>query len=74
MEQGALLVQEFQVMMTMMNKVVSIIIKPIKFKTIMKIEKKLEDFQDAKKAVKKLDQIKGGGGGALSGTRVPSDA
>ena len=40
----------------------------------MKTEKKLEDFQDAKKDVKKLDQVKGGGGGALSGAKVPSGA
>ena len=40
----------------------------------MKIKKKLEDFKSIDKATKKLEQVRGGGGGILSGTKVPSDA
>ena len=37
----------------------------------MKKEKQLDDFEGTDKKAKKLDQIKGGGGGTTTGVRIP---
>ena len=39
---------------------------------MMKAEKKLNDFKALDKDIKKLEQVKGGGGGLLTGAKVPS--
>ena len=37
----------------------------------MKIKKKLTDFKSTDNSTKKLDQVKGGGGGATTGYKIP---
>ena len=39
----------------------------------MKIKKKLTDFKSTDNNTKKLDQVRGGSGGATSGAKVPAD-
>ena len=43
----------------------------IEIQIMMKKEKQLEDFKTTDKTVKRLDQVKGGGGGASSGIKIP---